>query len=70
MTNESMPTDLTDVADEAMEVLLPVAEKGDVKLVLDAPTRVIISTSCRDDARRRIAATAARLPGGLPGGTA
>jgi signal transduction histidine kinase len=44
MAIESMPTDLTDVADEAMEVLLPVAAKGDVELVLDAPTRVIIST--------------------------
>lgn len=41
---ESMPTDLTDVADEAIEVLLPVAAKGSVKLVLDAPNRVVIST--------------------------
>ena len=41
---ESMPTDLTDVADEAIEVLLPVATKENVELVLDAPTRVIIST--------------------------
>jgi signal transduction histidine kinase len=44
MTIESMPTDLTDVADEAIEVLLPVAAKGNIDLVLDAPTRVIIST--------------------------
>jgi signal transduction histidine kinase len=44
MTIESMPTDLTDVADEAIEVLLPVAAKGNVELVLDAPKRVIIST--------------------------
>jgi signal transduction histidine kinase len=44
MTIESMPTDLTDVADEAIEVLLPVAAKGNVELVLDAPARVVIST--------------------------
>jgi signal transduction histidine kinase len=44
MSIESMPTDLTDVADEAIEVLLPVATKENVELVLDAPTRVIIST--------------------------
>lgn len=41
---ESMPTDLTDVADEAMEVLLPVATKEQVNLVLDAPTRVVVTT--------------------------
>lgn len=41
---ESMPTDLTDVADEAMEVLLPVATKERVNLVLDAPTRVVVTT--------------------------
>ena len=44
MTIEAMPTDLTDVADEAMEVLLPVAERESVELVLEAPTRVIITT--------------------------
>ena len=44
MTIESMPTDLTDVADEAIEVLLPVAAKGNVELVLDAPARVVITT--------------------------
>jgi len=41
---EIMPTDLTDVADEAMEVLLPVATKENVELVLDAPNRVIVRT--------------------------
>lgn len=44
MTIESMPTDLTDVADEAIEVLHPVAVQGNVELVLDAPKRVIVST--------------------------
>lgn len=44
MSIESMPTDLTDVADEAIEVLLPVATNESIELILDAPTRVIIST--------------------------
>jgi len=44
MAIESMPTDLTDVADEAMEVLLPVARKESIDLILDAPNRVIIRT--------------------------
>ncbi|MDK1018153.1 MAG: HAMP domain-containing sensor histidine kinase [Actinomycetota bacterium] len=42
---ETMSTDITDVADEAIEVLLPVATKRDVALVLDAPSRVVIDTS-------------------------
>jgi signal transduction histidine kinase len=44
MTIETMPTDLTDVADEAMEVLLPVATKENVDLVLEAPSRVVVRT--------------------------
>lgn len=44
MSIESMPTDLTDVADEAIEVLLPVAAKEQVNLVLDAPKRVVVTT--------------------------
>ncbi len=44
MTIESMPTDLTDVADEAMEVLLPMATKEQVNLILDAPSRVVVTT--------------------------
>jgi signal transduction histidine kinase len=44
MAIESVPTDLTDVADEAIEVLLPVATNGNVELVLDAPTRVVVNT--------------------------
>jgi signal transduction histidine kinase len=41
---ETMPTDLTDVADEAIEALMPVATKENVTLVLDAPVRVIVPT--------------------------
>lgn len=41
---ETMPTDLTDVADEAMEVLLPMAKREDVNLILDAPHRVVVRT--------------------------
>lgn len=44
MTIETMPTDLTDVADEAMEVLLPVATRENVDLVLEAPSRVVVRT--------------------------
>jgi signal transduction histidine kinase len=44
MAIEAMPTDLTDVADEAMEIFLPIATKENVELVLDAPTRVVVST--------------------------
>jgi signal transduction histidine kinase len=44
MTIETMPTDLTDVADEAMEVLLPVATRENVDLVLQAPSRVVVRT--------------------------
>jgi signal transduction histidine kinase len=44
MAIEAMPTDLTDVADEAIEIFLPVATKENVELVLDAPTRVVVST--------------------------
>jgi len=42
---EAMPTDITDVADEAMEVLLPMAKKENVELVLDAPSRVVVHTA-------------------------
>ncbi len=45
MAYERMPTDLTEVADEAMEVLLPVASMEDVRLVLEAPQRVIVLTA-------------------------
>ncbi|MCL1594366.1 MAG: ATP-binding protein [Actinomycetia bacterium] len=41
---ESTPTDITDVADEAIEVVLPVAAKNDVKIVLVAPARVVVDT--------------------------
>jgi signal transduction histidine kinase len=44
MAIESMPTDLADVADEAIEVLLPVATREDVELILDAPARVVVNT--------------------------
>jgi len=44
MAIEAMPTDLSDVADEAIEIFLPVATKENVELVLDAPTRVVVST--------------------------
>jgi signal transduction histidine kinase len=40
-----VPTDLTEIADEAIEVLLPVATKANVELVLDATERVIVTTS-------------------------
>jgi signal transduction histidine kinase len=39
-----VPTDLTDVADEAIEALMPVAAKENVTLILDAPVRVIVPT--------------------------
>ncbi|GMR02239.1 MAG: hypothetical protein BMS9Abin20_0567 [Acidimicrobiia bacterium] len=42
---ESVTTDLTEIADEAIEVLLPVATKENVELVLDAPRRVIVQTA-------------------------
>jgi signal transduction histidine kinase len=41
---EPVHTDLTDVADEAIEVLHPVAVKADVEIRLDAPTRVVART--------------------------
>jgi signal transduction histidine kinase len=44
MAIDTMPTDLTDVADEAIEVLLPVATRENVELVLDAPKRVVVTT--------------------------
>lgn len=44
MAIDAMPTDLTDVADEAIEIFLPVATKENVELVLDAPTRVVVRT--------------------------
>jgi signal transduction histidine kinase len=44
MAIDIMPTDLTDVADEAMEVLLPVATRENIDLVLVAPTRVVVNT--------------------------
>jgi len=42
---ESVMTDLTEIADEAMEVLLPVATKENVEIVLEAPRRVIVRTA-------------------------
>ena len=44
VTIESVQTDLTDVADEAIEVLHPVAVKADVEIRLDAPNRVVART--------------------------
>ncbi|NHZ70077.1 MAG: HAMP domain-containing protein [Proteobacteria bacterium] len=44
MAFESTPTDITDVADEAIEVVLPVATKNDVRIVLVAPSRVVVDT--------------------------
>ena len=41
---ESVHTDLTDVADEAIEVLHPVAVKAEVEIRLDAPSRVVART--------------------------
>jgi len=41
---ESTPTDITDVADEAIELVLPVAMKNDVGIVLVAPARVVVNT--------------------------
>lgn len=41
---ERVPTDLSDLADEAIEVLAPVARRKDVDLVLDAPGRVVVDT--------------------------
>lgn len=41
---EWVHTDLTDVADEAIEVLHPVAVKADVEIRLDAPQRVVVRT--------------------------
>jgi len=41
---ESTPTDITDVADEAIEAVLPVATKNDVDVVLVAPVRVVVNT--------------------------
>jgi signal transduction histidine kinase len=40
-----VPTDLTEIADEAIEVLLPVAAQANVELVLEATDRVIVTTS-------------------------
>ena len=41
---ESVPTDLTDLADEAIEVLRPVAERRGVSVALEAPRRVVVAT--------------------------
>lgn len=41
---ESTPTDITDVADEAIEAFLPIAAKNDVDVVLVAPARVVVTT--------------------------
>ena len=41
---DAVPTDLTDLADEAIEVLRPVAEQRHVHVELDAPQRVVVST--------------------------
>lgn len=41
---ETVPTDLTDVADEAIEVLRPVASKRGVDVVLQSPQRVVVTT--------------------------
>ena len=41
---EPVHTDLTDVADEAIEVLHPVAVRADVEIRLDAPSRVVART--------------------------
>ncbi|MCL1599406.1 MAG: ATP-binding protein, partial [Actinomycetia bacterium] len=41
---DTSPTDVTEIADEAIEVLLPVATKASVELTLDASERVILAT--------------------------
>ncbi len=41
---EREPTDLSDVADEAIEVLRPVAHRKDVELALQANSRVVVDT--------------------------
>jgi signal transduction histidine kinase len=41
---EFVPTDITEVADETLEVMKPVADKRRVALVLAAPDRVVIDT--------------------------
>lgn len=38
-------TDITEVADEAIELMHPVAERAEVKLVLDATSRVVVDTA-------------------------
>ncbi len=42
---DPVSTDLTEIDDEAIEVLLPVAERSHVELVLDASERVIATTA-------------------------
>lgn len=44
LTLDRVPTDLSDLADEAIEVLAPVARRKDVELVLEAPTRIVVDT--------------------------
>lgn len=44
LTLERVPTDLSDLADEAMEVLAPVARRKDVTLVIDARARPVVET--------------------------
>ena len=41
---DAVPTDLTDLADEAIEVLRPVAERRNVGVELEAPRRVVVTT--------------------------
>lgn len=42
---DAFPTDVTEIADEAIEVLLPVAAKAGVELTLEARERVIATTA-------------------------
>ena len=41
---DAVPTDLTDLADEAIEVLRPVAERRNVDVELEAPRRIVVTT--------------------------
>jgi signal transduction histidine kinase len=44
LTLERVPTDLSDLADEAIEVLTPVARKKQVALVIEARSRPVVET--------------------------
>ena len=44
LTLERAPTDLSDLADEAIEVLTPVARRKEVELVIDARARPVVDT--------------------------